>query len=68
MRLTHLLSHEDEAMIFEKIQLKCIAKKHWLIKITDSVWLNKHPLTFFLLKKEVNAWKALEYKLELEIR
>ncbi len=68
MRLTYLLSHEDDAMNFEKIQIKCIAKKHWVIKINDSFWLSKHPLTFFLLKKEVNAWKALEYELELEIR
>ena len=68
MRLTYLLSHECDAQNFEKIQLKSFAKKHWVVKIKDSVWLSKHPLTFFLLKNEVNVWKALEYKLELEIQ
>lgn len=68
LRVVHLFAHEDNPKALENIAIKQMANRHWVITIKGSEWLNQHPLTFFLLKHEVEAWKALKYRLELDIQ
>lgn len=68
LRVVNLLAHEDGPETFKNIAIKRMANRHWVITIKSSDWLNQHPLTFFLLKHEVEAWKALKYRLDLDIQ
>ena len=49
LRIVALLNHEDNPIIFDKIELKTLKIGHWIIKIKEPNWLDLHPLTFFLL-------------------
>ena len=66
LRIVALLNHEDNPIIFDKIELKTLKIGHWIIKIKEPNWLDLHPLTFFLLRHEVDVWKALKYKIDIE--
>lgn len=68
LRIINLLAHEDSREAFANIAVKQMANKHWVIRIKSSEWLSQHPLTFFLLKHEVEEWKALKYRLDLDIQ
>ena len=46
---------------------KLTAQHHQLrLEMADSTWLKSHPLTHFLLKQEVKAWKAVQYEFDLK--
>lgn len=65
LRLAVLFYHSIEGQGMPKCKLT--AQHHQLrLEMADSTWLKSHPLTHFLLKQEVKAWKAVQYEFDLK--
>lgn len=66
LRLASIIAHKREDIELPDFSLTQEGKRHWRLSFKDSSWLNKHPLTHFLLQREVDAWKAVQYQFDFE--
>ena len=66
LRLASIIAHKREDIELPDFLLTQEGKRHWRLSFRDSSWLNKHPLTHFLLQREVDAWKAVQYQFDFE--
>ena len=66
LRLASIFAHKREDIALPDFELEQPADCHWRLSFQDSKWLFKHPLTHFLLQKEVEAWKAVKYQFDFE--
>ncbi len=66
LRLTVLLANEMDFNPTEKMTVTPIGDTAWRVKLIDHHWFNQHPLTIFLLKREVQVWNKLKYQLDID--
>lgn len=66
LRLASIIAHKREDIALPDFELSQNQPGHWRLSFNHSGWLDKHPLTDFLLQREVNAWKAVKYQFDFE--
>ena len=66
LRLASIIAHKREDLELPEFELMQPEERHWRLSFRDSDWLTKHPLTHFLLQREVEAWKAVQYQFDFE--
>ena len=66
LRLASIIAHKREDISLPEFELSQNAEHHWRLSFQDHDWLSKHPLTHFLLQREVEAWKAVQYQFDFE--
>ncbi len=66
LRLASIIAHKREDIELPPFELKQCGQRHWRLSFKQSGWLDKHPLTHFLLQREVQAWKAVQYQFDFE--
>lgn len=66
LRLASIIAHKREDIELPDFQLTQPESRYWRLSFNHSGWLDKHPLTHFLLQREVSAWKAVQYQFDFE--
>ena len=66
LRLASIIAHKRENVQLPDFELAQLGPRHWKLSFKNSGYLDKHPLTHFLLEREVEAWKAVQYQFDLE--
>lgn len=66
LRLASIIAHKREDIKLPDLELTQSGARHWCLSFKHSGWLDKHPLTHFLLQREVKAWKAVQYQFDFE--
>lgn len=66
LRLASIIAHKREDIELPDMKLTQPEIQHWHLSFKHPGWLDKHPLTHFLLQREVNAWKAVQYRFDFE--
>ena len=64
LRLAVLFYHSVEDASMPKSKLT-VQNHRLTLEVADSTWFESHPLTHFLLRQEVKAWKAVQYEFDL---